>query len=175
MRLTGLDWAVVRVALTGCLLAILAGQLVWFGGHPPVGAGADLSARALHENYETYVGQRVVVTAPVVEVDPVVLALHGDDATSRLTVSGVSKRVSVGDRLQVFGIVRPGNEMRALNTITVPRWGLAYTYTVSFLAGFWVLLRIGRHWRLNPWALALERRDHPIEFRDVLPWGNDDA
>lgn len=161
-----------RVALVVLLLTLLAGQLVWFGAHPP--PNPNLSANALHANYASYVGQRVVVAAPVVATDPVVIAL-GDRADARLTVRGVEERVSVGDRLKIYGVVRPGHEMRAIDTVVVSRWGLWYTYTVSFLAGMWVLLRLVRYWRFDAGSLALERRERPYDLRTSILGGDDDA
>jgi hypothetical protein len=150
----------LRVALILLLVAVLVGQFVWFGADPPAGP-QHLSASTLHESYDSHVGQRVAVTAPVVATDPVVVGLD-DGPDARLTVRNVNGEVSVGDRLKLYGVVAPGHEMRALGAVAVPGWGLRYTYAVSLVAGLWVLFRIVRHWRFDPGTLALERRDRPL-------------
>lgn len=155
----------LRVVLVALSLALLVGQLVWFGfgTHTPAGGATRLSASTLHANYESYVDQRVAVTAPVVATDPVVVAL-GEGTDARLTVRDVEVRVSTGDRLKLYGVVEAGHEMRAIDAVAVPKCGLWYTYAVSLLAGVWVLLRIVCHWRLDVRTLALERRERPLWF-----------
>lgn len=161
-----MDGPGIRIALVVLLLGVLAGQFVWFGSDPPPAPARNLFGTNLDENYDSYVGERGVVDGTVVSSDPVVIAIDRDDTNVRLAISGLDRRVSTGDQLRVYGVLRPDNEFDAIDTVVVPGWGLPYAYAVSTVSGLWVVSRVVRGWRLDPGRLALERREHTDSFEE---------
>lgn len=154
-----MDGPGIRIALVVVLLGVLAGQFVWFGSDPPPAPARNLFGTNLDENYDSYVDERGVVDGTVVSTAPVVIAIDRDDTDVRLTISGLDRQVSTGDRLRVYGVLRPDHEMDAIDTVVVPAWGLPYTYAVSAVSGLWVLSRTVRDWRFDVARLTLERRE----------------
>lgn len=146
------------VAVLG-FLGLLFGLAVWYGmvGSVPAPAlGIYPTEGHLAAAYERYLGTRAVVSGVVVALDPVVIrAGYGAGAAVRLTVTGLEAPVAEGALLTVYGVVEPERTIRALTAISVPRSGQGYARGISLLAGLWVLVRLGRHWRLDwgDWTL----------------------
>lgn len=149
-----------RLGLLLTLVALLFGLAVWYGSLAPAPAlGAYPSQEHLATDYDRYLGERVTVDGSVQTTDPVTItAEYGAGQTIRLTVTGLSTSVSEGETLRVYGVVEPDSTIRAINAFTVPRRGLWYTWTVSFVAGLWVLGRIIRYWKLDTGDWTLEPR-----------------
>jgi hypothetical protein len=133
------------------LLALLAGLTVWYGtlvSAPEHGDYPD--DEQLTTAYEHYHGEHVTVGGRVVATDPVTIVVGTDTGTPlRLTVTDVSIGVAEGDELRVYGVVESDHKIRATNAVAVPQAGHWYAYSVSFLAGVWVLARLFRYWRLD--------------------------
>jgi hypothetical protein len=49
----------------------------------------------------------------------------------------------------LFGTLTDSETIRASNSFAVPPSGAVYTYSISFLAGLWVLVRLVRQWRFD--------------------------
>jgi hypothetical protein len=154
------------------LLTALFGLLVWHGALAPAPeAGAYPSQEELAADYDRYLGERVTVGGRIVETDPVAIdAEYGVEESIRLTVVGLDPgvRIEEGADLQVFGVVEPDRTVRAEDAYAVPASGLWYTWTVSFLAGLWVLGRIVRHFRFDREEWGLVRRARPLTARALL-------
>jgi len=83
-------------------------------------------------------------------------------------VRDVVEPVGVGDRVRVKGEIVATRTVRASEAFAVPRWGLWYASSVSFLAGLWVLWRLVHQWRVDFGTLVLVPRAvdrHPEERR----------
>lgn len=155
---------VLRIAVVTLLLGILFGLMVWFGTLPPSPErGAYPTAEDLGTDYDRYVGERVAVSGIVVETSPVIIASkYAPGETLRLTITDLSVDVMKGNQLRVYGVARPDHTIRATNAVVNPKVGQWYTWSVSFLAGLWVLGRIIRYWRFNRTAWTLEPREIPL-------------
>ena len=158
-----------RIATILVLLALLVGLMVGFGGLDPAPTQGDYpSEDELATDYAEHIGQTVHLSGVVIDTDPVVIRVDYDyyatgvryTGSYDLTIQEISSTdgVTDGDSLQVYGTVRPDHTLTAQNVVVVPPRNYAYMYTISALAGLWVLTRLIRGWRLD-WATgALERR-----------------
>lgn len=155
-----------RLLVVISLLAVLFGLCVLYGAlEPDPSVGAYPDGSELGTDYDRYVGERVSVGGEIVDTDPVVIEVeYGVDEVIRLRVVELDNSVGVaeGDYLRVYGVVEPDRTVRALNVFVVPQTGRWYTWSVSFLAGLWVLGRLVRHWQFDREAWVLCRRDRPL-------------
>jgi len=149
----------LRVVLLVAVLGAQFGLLLWGGAAIDGFDDPYPSAYAIASDYDRHVGHEVAVTAEVVSTDPLVVYEAFQYRDVRLTVDGADVDANVGDRLVVFGVLRPDGEVEAIRAYTVPQTGLWYTYGVSALAGLWVLARLVRGWRVDTdqWGLAPRR------------------
>jgi hypothetical protein len=163
------SWA-GRLAAIGVLLAVLFVLTVGYGTLGPAPSlGAYPSEDDIAPDPGSYIGQQVHLSGQVVETDPVVIttdyAYYADgervEGALDLTVRNVDTAVSRGDTLQVFGTLGPEQTIQAQNVVVVPAVNYAYMYTVSALAGLWVLARLVAGWRVDWPTGALERRETP--------------
>lgn len=163
---------VARVVVLILLLGALFGLMVWHGSlEPDPSVWALPGAEELGHDYDRYHGKRVAVWGRVVETDPVVIAAHYDGTQAiRLRIVGLEEPAAVteGSRLNVYGVVEPDRTVRALNAVRIPAWGVWYTYSISFLAGLWVLGRIVRHWQVDIADWTLHRRPEALHVRSWL-------
>lgn len=145
------------------LLALLGGLCVWYGALAPAPAlGDHPDEDQLATDADRYLGAQVTVSGRVVATDPVTIRAEvGADETMHLTITDLASTPTVGAQFRVYGIVEDHRTVRARNAVAVPRWGHWYTWSVSFLAGLWVLARILRHWRLDPTDWTLQPRETP--------------
>lgn len=145
------------------LLVVLGGLAAWYGSLGPApGLGAYPSQEDLATDADRYLGTHVSVGGQVVTTDPVTIrAEYGAGETIRLTITDLAVTPAEGDHLRVYGVVEADRTIRAHNAFTVPQWGRWYTWSVSFLAGLWVLTRIIRYWRLDGTEWTLTPRDTP--------------
>jgi hypothetical protein len=143
---------VVFRGIAVCL--ILAGQVglaVWFGAdtHRTTEPGVVTRGELLAGGLGDFVGRTVVITGTAVGVDPVRIELQDGAGDLTLTLSGLKTPVSVGDRVRVRGEVTAGGTVRVTRAFAVPQWGIRYVWSVSALAGLWVLVRLVRGWRVD--------------------------
>lgn len=158
------------LAIAG-LLAVLFALIVWYGTLGPATAlGAYPDEDNLATDYDQYQGEPVSVSGRIVATDPVVIV--ADTATGtplRLTITDLSIAVTEGEELRVYGVVEPDHTVHAHNAVAVPASGQWYAYTVSFLAGLWVLARLFRYWRLDGRTWTLTPRRVPLASL-VIDW-----
>lgn len=151
----------LRGAIIGLLLAGQVGLAVWFGADvhrttdPETVTRGDLLAGG-----EDFVGQTIVVTGSVVQVDPVQIELQEDGTRVRLTILALEPSVSVSDRVRVRGEMVAADTVHASQATVVPRWRLWYVWGISFLAGLWVILRLARQWRVDAELSLVPRNRH---------------
>lgn len=161
-----------RAAVAFLLLCALFGLTVFHGTlEPEPSMGAFAGQEDLGDDYDRYLGERVSVEGWIVETDPAVIeAEYGVDSVLRLRIVGLdgSIRISEGKLLRVYGVVEGDRTIRALNAFAVPRSAMWYTWSISFLAGLWVLGRIVRYWRVDRAAWSLRRRSRPLCVRSWL-------
>jgi hypothetical protein len=110
----------------------------------------------LYENYESHVGETVYdLNGIVVSTDPVEISVA--DGRLRLTVREINTAVNSGDKIRIFGTVKPDKIIEAENVIVAAQSSSQLrTYLISFIAGLWVLFRIIRDFDINlgRWALV---------------------
>lgn len=148
------------IAIVG-LVALLGGLAIWYGSLAPAPAlGAYPDQDQLATDYEQYRGDHVSLSGHVVDTNPVLIVTTTDTgAAIRLTVTELSIRVTEGDELRVYGVVEADHTIRAIRAFTVPPSGQWYAWTVSFLAGIWVLARLIRYWHIDSTDWTLARRE----------------
>jgi hypothetical protein len=142
-----------RVALLALLLVSQASLLVWFG---TVNQGPFV--RELAGAGDDPVGETVVVTGTVIDTNPVRVRIDRVPRSESVAVRGVGQQVNVRDHIQVRGRVTGHRTVRANRAIVVPWWGQWYAWSISFLAGLWVLGRVGRQWTFDSKSLSLVLR-----------------
>lgn len=159
-----------RLAAVLVLAVVLAGLPVWYGSLPPdPGVGDYPGNEDLAADYDRHLGAAVVVHGRIVGTDPVVIAApYGVDGRLELTVVGPAVPDRVGDSLHAFGVAEPDGTIRAARAYATSTAGHWYAYSVSFLAGLWVLGRIVRGWRYEPAAGGLAPRDSPLGLRAIV-------
>lgn len=157
----------VRGIVLLALLGGLFGLCGWYGSLEPAPAvGAYPGAAEIGTDANRYVGERVAVGGEVVAVSPPVIDTEygvGRTVTLRLVGLDDSIQFEEGDSLRVYGVLQTGRTVRVLRAFAVPWYGRWYTWSVSFLAGLWVLARIVRSWRLDRQAWVLRRRQRECE------------
>lgn len=151
-----------RAAAFCALLLALAGLLVLGGTVTPDPSvnhfpGEDEVA----PTPDSYVGERTTLSGTVVETDPTVIRVTGDDAAVDITLRGADATLGPGDSVTAFGTLR-GDRTLDVDRMFVrePRefW---YMYAVSFLGGLWVLARLARQWRFDRAEAAFVPRTRP--------------
>lgn len=151
---------VIRLVVLIILIALLAGNLHWYyiSGPNPAMGHYPTGGHQLNADYDRYIGERFILDGEVVDTDPVVVRYGPADDPGLLTVTGLSTQPERGDRLRIFGIVRPNHTIEAINVVNLSQRRSWYVESVSLLAGIWVLGRILNHWRLDTHDLTLRPR-----------------
>ncbi|AKU09821.1 hypothetical protein [Haloferax gibbonsii] len=135
--------------------------------------GAYPEGEHLNKNYDTWVGEKATVWATVVETDPLVVEdTYGSGKSIRLSITDTSLQPTLGERVVVYGIVKPNHTLSVLNAFTIPATNFLYMYTVSFLSGLWVFARTVRGWRVDTRAWSLEPRQHMLSWSELLGRAN---
>lgn len=146
-----------RVVAVWVILFALFGLAVWYGSVPASATmGRFPNAGDLTDDPSDLHGHRVLVTGEIVDTDPVRLRASTASGAVTLHVDGLERTVRPGQRLQVFGVLEEDERLRAINAVEVE--GRPYAWSISFLAGLWVLARIGRQWRIDYDRLTLRPR-----------------
>jgi hypothetical protein len=176
MRLRALDInlqtrAVARLGVVLLLLAGLGALLVWFGlPQPPAPEAGQLVIEShLAMDYDAHVGQRTAVRGTVRSVDPVVITADYEYWTGTryasghldLELTGLAATVAPGDRVQVYGVVRPDGRLHVIRSVIVPDRNVLFMYAISAVAGVWVLWRLGRDWSIDWDSPGFEPRTDP--------------
>jgi hypothetical protein len=163
------DSAVGRIVGCVLLLAVLVGLSVSYGAAQDSADQGPIDGGLLAEDYDAHLGAAAVVHGTVVGLDPVVIeAKAGEKGTIQLEIVDHESSPSVGDRLRVYGTVRPDGTIDSRNDIVVPKTGLVYTWSVSFLAGLWVLTRLVQGWRFDVENLAVRPQGRHLGVRELF-------
>jgi hypothetical protein len=172
-----------RVIAVALLLGLLFGAMVWHGTVEPNPALGSYPSHEEIERGDVAPGDAVVVTGTVVETDPVVLendvelVVDGayEERPLRVTVVESGGSYEEGQTIQVFGTYAGDRTVREGSTITIG--SRPYTYTISFLAGLWVLGRLIYRWRVDLADLSFRRREDPLRpverLQEALPLGGE--
>lgn len=153
-----------RVVLILLLTVVLFSLLVWGGvDRPPAPELGDYpGTEDVVQDPERYQGQHVSTGGEVVSTDPVVVRAEYDTERGvesiKLEVTDIETTVEPGDHLQVFGVFIGPRTVRATNVVVVPQTGRWYAWSISFVAGLWVLGRIISHWQIDPETGAFQPR-----------------
>ncbi len=122
------------------------------------------------ESPDQYIGDRVVTGGIIQRVSPVVIEITTRTGSHELTITGGNWAApAVGDKVRVYGILTGPRTIRAINGFVVPQEGLWYTWSVSFIAGIWVLFRLIRDWQLSWTTLSFRPRDAELSIQNWLP------
>lgn len=160
-----IDSARARILL---VLLLLGGQFALFPLYEtqPVNPDAWVFPRSgdFVDAPDEYLGERVAAAGFVQETDPLVI----EASNARITVTGSDLSPEVGDKVRVYGVLTEPRTIDAIHAFAVPPGGLWYTWSVSFLAGLWVLGRLVRHWRFDPRRLSFSARDEPLTTGAVI-------
>ncbi|EMA00820.1 hypothetical protein SAMN05443574_101241 [Haloarcula vallismortis] len=152
----------VRVVIVLALFLTLGGLFVhaevteekW----SPYPDAADLSAE-----YDSYVGQRVMVfgTVTAISEDRIEIKAESDGTTVPLGVTGASTAAEPGGVVQVYGTLEPEQTIAAerVEVINSSRWVEFYKYGASAVGALGFLLLFFRHWRIDRDTWTLEARD----------------
>lgn len=113
-------------------------------------AGNNPTVEQLREDYEAFIDEDVHVAGKVINTDPTVISYgQPPDDVVEIYITGVDKRIRQGDTLRVYGTVQPGNTIHAIRVITITRVGRMYMYSISVVAGLWILSRFLRDWTFD--------------------------
>jgi len=164
-----IDTLTARVLLIIVLLIGQGGLGVWFGSVEDNAPMEHLMEDDMTTDNVDHLGREVIVTGTVVGTDPVRIRVSGPEDTVELIVDGLESSVSVDADVQIRGRLIEPQTVQVDEAIVVPKWGPWYAWTVSLLAGLWVLVRIGRQWHASVVTLSVRPRDRTetgVEERD---------
>jgi len=120
-------------------------------------------AEELAAGYDSYVGDRVLLSGRVIAVDGTGfdIGVDADGVTIELRVDGVSAAVDPGGVVQVYGELQPDQTMTAervvvVNTGSGAEW---YKYGVSAVGAVGFLVLFFRQWRIDAETWTVEARD----------------
>lgn len=143
--------SLLRIFLIVVLLVAQFGLLVFFessssrfeaGVYPPIDS--------MKNNYQEYYGKNVNVAGSVIHTDPIIISYgYSPENSVELRIAGVDERVHLGDSVRVYGRVESDYTIDGKRLIKVSRTGQFYMYSISLLAGFWVLGRVIRDWKFD--------------------------
>lgn len=180
---TGFRSPVIDSARTRILIIVLllAGQAALFPlyAQQPVNEDAWVlsGASVAIESPDRHLGQRVTTGGIVVDPSPLVIRVETDTGTHRISITDSGLDPERGDKVRVYGVVTGDRTIRAIHAFVVPRRGLWYTWTVSFIAGLWVLTRLIRHWTIDLATLSFRPRRTPLSIQALVhshgPWGGE--
>jgi len=148
------------------LLSLLGGSLVWYGTLSPAPDLHDYpTATEALERPSVYVYDHVVVSGTVIDSEP----LHVKTGQGVVfTVTGTKSDIHIGQKIRVYGTLTDSQSVNASNVISIDRAGLWYTWSVSFIAGLWALVRIVQHWQFNTDQMGFQPREDPVSLTDVF-------
>jgi len=117
----------------------------------------------LAADYDGHVGETVLVSGTVTAADgdDIRIEAESEGVTIDLRATGVSAAVEPGGVVQVYGDLRPGQQIAARNVAVVndssgAEW---YKYVVSAIGALGFLMIFLRQWRLNRKTWTMEARD----------------
>ncbi|WP_324664197.1 single stranded DNA-binding domain-containing protein [Haloarcula sediminis] len=151
-----------RLLVAALLLSALGVLFV----HEDATSGARTPYPEPHElaaDYDGYVGETVVVFGRVTGVDGNAISIESESegVNIDLRVTGVSAAVEPGGLVQVYGELRPEQEIVAQKLVVVNDSGGAewYKYGVSVVGALGFLVAFLQQWRLDRETWTLEARN----------------
>lgn len=174
-----IDTRLTRAVALFVLLAGLVGGFVWYGTLSPNPTEGRYPHMASDDHHpEEYIDTQIVVNGQVIQIDPLVVKAdyttvrkgEFEHGTAEFTVTNVSTTPTVGDHLQVYGVLETFQMIRAYNVVVVPARNIIVMYLLSFIAGLWTLGRLVRQWRLDWSRVAVVRRGTPLNFAEIVHW-----
>ncbi|AEH36935.1 nucleic acid-binding protein [Halopiger xanaduensis] len=155
----------VRIAVAAVFLTALIGLCAHYGATYDEG-WPHPTGDQLRDDYDAYVGERVLLFGEVQSVDGEsnAITIHvtdsADDVAAELEIRGFEKPVEPGGVVQVYGVLEADRTMTPTRTIVVNGGTSAFYYKLgASVAG--VLLAIGYflvHWRPTIRNLGFEPR-----------------
>ena len=125
---------------------------------------------------DPYLGDAVATGGDVQQVSPLVIEVETTQGKHDVTITDSELRPDVGDKVRVFGMLTDPRTIQSQYAFVVPPSGQWYAWTVSFLAGLWVLARLIAHWTVDISQLSFQRRSEPLSTRTLLTaWGSTDG
>ena len=151
-----------RLLVATLLLAALGGLFV----HEDATADERTPYPEPHElaaGYESYVGETALVFGRIVAVDgpDIVIEAESEGVTIELRVTEATAAVEPGGVVQVYGELRPEQEIAAQNVAVVSDSSGAewYKYGVSVVGALGFLVVFLWQWRVDRQTWTLEARD----------------
>lgn len=161
---------VLRLAVVATVVVAVLASSVLFGSLPPAPeSGVPPGTDELVTEYDMYVGTKVLTAGPVLSTDPIRIRVKSNyGETMVLRVEGVDRSVSPGDHLTIYGVLKEGNRITAVDTVRKPGWAYLLTRVISFVAGLWVLGRALLHWQFDASQFVFALRPNPSGVRSFV-------
>lgn len=137
-------------------------------------AGVYPAMETVFETPDQYRGTPVATGGFVTGTDPITISVETTRGSHAVTILGTELSPAVGDKIRVFGTLTGPRTIRSQHAFVVPQTGLWYTWSVSFLAGLWVLSRLLRHWRFEYARVRFCRRETPLSLQEVIRVGREE-
>lgn len=114
-----------------------------------VGAGTIYQDRQLNDVSSTHVGEQVKIERMVIDIDPVRIKYNSVLVTVPNAEAVVKTTTERGNHMVVVGRVDADQMLVVTEVYAQNPWKFHYVYSISLLAGIWVLVRSLRQWRLD--------------------------
>ncbi len=125
------------------LLILLFTSFVYYGSQSPRPEYGNYPGEEhLIKDYQSYINEKVNVGGRVVETEPLTIEVKYGRDTMELTILNATVSPEEGDRLSVYGVMKEGGSLEAINSVNRPKLNFYYMYVVSVLAAIWVAYRI---------------------------------
>jgi len=149
-----------RLLVVTLLVGLLVGLSVWHGTLVPDAAdGRYPGPEAIAIDGDTLAGNTVTVWGTVVATDPVVIKTEPRGQRVRFTLLGEpTADASIGAEIGAHGTLQSPTTVAVDRALFQAPWELRYLYSISFVAGLWVLGRFLRGWHLDGTTLSVQPR-----------------
>lgn len=139
---------------------LLSLQFGLMAGYASYDDRVNVGTEEIVDDYDRYVGEKVVFDGVLVSVDPYVLRdeyLPGEHVEVELV--GIDRRLDRGSQIGVYGELLPGKRVDVEKFVVHPPGNLRYMYGVSILALGLALAALLKYWRPEPGDFVLRRRE----------------
>jgi len=156
------------IVLSGVLVLTLVGASSVYASQPP-DPDANVFPRDedIVEDYESYIGQRVLLSGTITETSPLVVQVGSAQGSAEFKVTSVDRRIQIGTQLDVFGIAKREQTIEAVGVRPTSGGERGYVYGISLLAVLWVSLRFLHHWKLDVESWSIKRTTEKEEANDA--------
>ena len=157
---------------TGAVILLLAGVAVLCPVYAAQPVNPEMGVYPDEEKFiqspEQYLSEAVTTGGDVQQVSPLVIEVETTQGKHDVTITDSEVRPDVGDKVRVFGTLTDPRTIQSQYAFVVPSSGQWYAWSVSFLAGLWVLARLIAHWTVDVSRLRFQRRAEPLSTRRLL-------